>query len=456
MQYYDPDTYRFERVYLLVDCNNFFCSCERLFRPDLEGRPLLVLSNNDGCVIARSYESKALGIPMGIPVFKIRHLVERHHIVCFSSNFTLYSDISRRVMSILEQLSEHCAIYSVDEAFLSFSHITENEALAHAVKIRNAIATLVGIKVGIGIAATKTLAKLANHHAKKERATTYGIYSVLQDLPRLSLLKANPIEEIWGVGRRLSEQLHEEGITTAAQLAAQNQARIKRRYSVVLMRTVAELNNTGAIPDEDEVPTGPAAPPTDSAFTNPSYSAPSYQIMWSRSYTQRLTTLEELHQAIANYVAAASHKLRNQGQYCRAVTVFIRTSYFGSDKKYRGERTMRLKVPTADTRELLRCASSLLTAIFRPGFNYSKAGIVLSELCSQRTYQADLLTPTPDRAAQERSDRLMAAIDHINRHGHAHHVFWAAQGTKQDQVFKKQNSLSPRYTTNWDELPQIE
>ena len=456
MQYYDPDTYRFERVYLLVDCNNFFCSCERLFRPDLEGRPLLVLSNNDGCVIALSYESKALGIPMGIPVFKIRHLIERHHIVCFSSNFTLYSDISRRVMSILEQLSEHCAIYSVDEAFLSFSHITENEALAHAVKIRNAIATLVGIKVGIGIAATKTLAKLANHHAKKERATTYGIYSVLQDLPRLALLKANPIEEIWGVGRRLSEQLHEEGITTAAQLAAQNQARIKRRYSVVLMRTVAELNNTGAIPDEDEVPTGPAAPPTDSAFTNPSYSAPSYQIMWSRSYTQRLTTLEELHQAIANYVAAASHKLRNQGQYCRAVTVFIRTSYFGSDKKYCGERTMRLKVPTADARELLRCASSLLTAIFGPGFKYSKAGIVLSELCAQRTYQADLLTPTPDRAAQERSDRLMAAIDRINRHGHAHHVFWAAQGTKQDQVFKKQNSLSPRYTTNWDELPQIE
>ena len=438
MQYYDPDTYRFERVYLLVDCNNFFCSCERLFRPDLEGRPVLVLSNNDGCVIARSYEAKALGIPMGIPVFKIRHVIERHHIVCFSSNFTLYSDISRRVMSILEQLSEHCAIYSVDEAFLSFSHISENEAIAHAVKIRNAIATLVGIKVGIGIAATKTLAKLANHHAKKERATTYGIYSVLQDLPRLSLLKANPIEEIWGVGRRLSEQLHEEGITSAAELAAQNPARIKRRYNVVLMRTVAELNNTSAIPDEDEAPTGPAAPPDDSAFTNPSYSSPSYQIMWSRSYTQRLTTLEELHQAIANYVAAASHKLRNQHQYCRAVTVFIRTSYFGADEKYRGERTMRLK------------------AIFRPGFKYSKAGIVLSELCAQRTYQADLLTPNPDNAAQERSDRLMAAIDRINRHGHDHKVFWAAQGTKQDQVFKNQHSLSPRYTTNWDELPEIE
>ena len=409
---------------------------------------MLVLSNNDGCVIARSYEAKALGIPMGIPVFKIRHVIERHHIVCFSSNFTLYSDISRRVMSILEQLSEHCAIYSVDEAFLSFSHISENEAIAHAVKIRNAIATLVGIKVGIGIAATKTLAKLANHHAKKERATTYGIYSVLQDLPRLSLLKANPVEEIWGVGRRLSEQLHEEGITSAAELAAQNPARIKRRYNVVLMRTVAELNNTSAIPDEDEAPTGPAAPPDDSAFTNPSYSSPSYQIMWSRSYT--------LHQAIANYVAAASHKLRNQHQYCRAVTVFIRTSYFGADEKYRGERTMRLKVPTADTRELLRCATELLTAIFRPGFKYSKAGIVLSELCAQRTYQADLLTPAPDNAAQERSDRLMAAIDRINRHGHDHKVFWAAQGTKQDQVFKNQHSLSPRYTTNWDELPEIE
>ena len=442
MQYYDPSSYRFARVYLLVDCNNFFCSCERLFRPDLVGQPLLVLSNNDGCVVARSAESKALGIPMGIPVFKIRHLIKRYHIVCFSSNFSLYRDVSRRIMSILERLSEHCAIYSIDEAFLSFSHITEEEAIAQAVKIRNAIDTLVGIKVGIGIATTKTLAKLANHHAKVARATTFGICSVLQDLERLTLLKAQPIDAIWGVGRRLSAKLHDEGIATAAQLAAQDQDRIKRRYSVVLMRTVAELNNISAIPDEDN-----GSGPEDEGR------APSYQIMWSRSYSKRLTTIEELQQALANYGAAACHKLRNQHQYCRAVTVFIRTSYFGDGPKYSGSRTLNLSVPTSDTREILGYIRQLLDAIFRPGFHYSKAGIVLSELSLSRTYQADLLA-TDGSAQQLRSERLMAAIDRINHHGH--HVFWAAQGTQQDQAFKHQKALSPRYTTHWDELPEIE
>ena len=483
MQYYDPDTYRFAQVYLLVDCNNFFCSCERLFRPDLEGRPLLVLSNNDGCVIARSYESKALGIPMGIPVFKIRHLIRRHHIVCFSSNFALYSDISRRVMTILEQLSEHCAIYSVDEAFLSFTELTANEALAHAVKIRNAIATLVGIKVGIGIARTKTLAKLANHHAKSARAATYGIYSLLQELPRQSLLQRTPVAEVWGVGRRLTERLHDEGITTAAQLAAQNQTQIKRRYNVVLARTVAELNNISALADEGDpnptasstavstaVSTAPSTAPalstaptlsTSSAPSTPIASsfdhprrAPSYQIMWSRSYTERLTTQEQLHQAIANYLAAACHKLRHQQQYCRELTVFIRTSYYDA-AQYRGAQSVRLKVPSADTRELLSYATNLLEQIFMPGYHYSKAGIILGDLCASRTYQADLLEQ-PDLRAQERSDRLMAAIDHINRQGSAHHIFLAAQGTTQERKFTHQKALSPRYTSSWEELPQIE
>ncbi len=459
MQYYDPDTYRFAQVYLLVDCNNFFCSCERLFRPDLDGRPLLVLSNNDGCVIARSYEAKALGIPMGIPVFKIRHLIRCHHIVCFSSNFALYSDISRRVMTILEQLSEHCAIYSVDEAFLSFTELTANEALAHAVKIRNALATLVGIKVGIGIARTKTLAKLANHHAKSARATTYGIYSLLQDLPRQSLLQRTPVAEVWGVGRRLTERLHDEGITTAAQLAAQAQAQIKRRYNVVLARTVAELNNVSAISDEDDsnhhAPSSAQAPstPIASSFDHPR-SAPSYQIMWSRSYTERLTTLEQLHQAIANYLAAACHKLRHQQQYCRELTVFIRTSYYDA-AQYRGEQSVRLKVPSADTRELLGYATNLLEQIFKPGYHYSKAGIILGGLCASRSYQADLLEQ-PDLRAQERSNRLMAAIDRINRQGSAHHIFLAAQGTTQESNFTHQNALSPRYTSSWEELPQIE
>ncbi len=288
----DPDSIRYERVYLLVDCNNFFCSCERLFRPDLDGRPLLVLSNNDGCVIARSQESKDLGIPMGIAVFKIRDKIARHKIVCFSSNFSLYLDISRRVMEVLEHICDHTEVYSVDEAFLCFRNLTEKEAQDKAVLIRNAVFNLVGITVGVGIARTKTLAKLANHHAKKQRGETHGVYSVLRDFPRMRLLRRNPVDEIWGVGRRLNESLRNEGIVTAWHLSTQSPQAIKKRYNVVLMRTVQELNNINAVEDESD-------------------SNDTMQIMWSRSFTRRLTTIEELrHRPVTSCAISTSTAAR--------------------------------------------------------------------------------------------------------------------------------------------------
>ncbi len=437
MDYYDPTSHRFETVYLLVDCNNFFCSCERLFRPDLEGRPLLVLSNNDGCVIARSYESKALGIPMGIAVFKIRRLIEKHKIVCFSSNFSLYIDISKRVMSVLEHLCDHTEVYSVDEAFLCYHNITENEAIEEAVKVRNAVASMVGIQVGVGIARTKTLAKLANHHAKSNRSETYGVYSVLQDVARMQLLQKNPIDEIWGVGRRLNEKLLDEGIKTAWQLSIQNPSDIKKRYNVVLMRTVNELNNIACVPDEGEA-------------------NDTMQIMWSRSFTNRLTKLEELEQALTNFVAAASHKLRGQNKYCRRITVFIRTSYFGNDPKYGADRTAELNVPTSDTREINSVAQYLLRMIFVSGYKYNKAGVLLSDLRTDRNFQADLLAQTPDTHERERSDKLMEAIDRINHGGHSRNIFFASQGIEKDKSFSNKQSLSPCYTTDWDDLPIID
>ncbi len=437
MDYLDPATHRFEQVYLLVDCNNFFCSCERLFRPDLDGRPLLVLSNNDGCVIARSYESKALGIPMGIAVFKIRRLIERHKIVCFSSNFSLYLDISKRVMSVLEHLCDHTEVYSVDEAFLCFHNITEKEAIEQAVKVRNAVSSMVGIQVGVGIARTKTLAKLANHHAKSNRNETYGVYSVLQDFDRMELLRNNTIDEIWGVGHRLNDKLQAEGIKTAWQLSMQNPADIKKRYNIVLMRTVNELNNIACVPDE--------------ANTNDSL-----QIMWSRSFTNRLTTLEELEQALTNFVAAASHKLRAQNKYARRITVFIRTSYFGNDPKYGADRSAELKIPTSDTRDINSVAQYLLKLIFVPGYKYNKAGVLLSDLRTNRNFQTDLLSETPDMDERQRSDNLMEAIDRINHGGHSRNIFFASQGIEKDKTFSNKNSLSPCYTTDWDDVPVIE
>lgn len=755
----------FDRIYMLVDCNNFFASCELIFRPDLEGRPILVLSNNDGCVVARSQESKALGIPMGEPVFKIKDIIRRYKIVCFSSNFTLYQDISRRVMTILSNLSYHCEVYSVDEAFLMFQNITETEAIQTAVKIRNAIFSQVGINVGIGIATTKTLAKLANHHAKSNVSDTFGIYSVLQPIPYYALLKANPIEEVWGVGRRLSARLRDDGVRTAFQLSRLDQDEVRKAYSIVLVRTIQELNNIAVIPTENLMPvteftdeefeqhwdhekwlkehratieslnfdfdaeedkaraaghthtvitkdqlaqedqchthdlsnfvqsnrhsrelspkellmlihetkrkaaqaesnesseytehtahTEPEEPAktygqnvadqTSADKTNsdklsagfsdaadvattahqndsntkdetfvlePQYeSTRAYEqhlaqvqstasdnlvsetkqeqdsasesnskidsqlsinhddfahaaaavkpqslleqlskfendelavakksneyshtdidksatanegqalskdianeeyadlsrplvslkneadfrrlrfrshkkakvdtpiecsfftghnkatITWSRSFSKRLFNIEDLHSCIANFVALAAQKLRAQQKFCRKIGIHIRTSYFGDDEKYVGDLAIRFDVPTADTRDLVKAAVLLLHHVYRPGFAYAKAGIILTELSDNRTTQGELITflenPNSkkyDEHERERSDRLMAAMDYINSKGEHKKIYLASQG-HDNKKFADKKALSPCYTTKWQDLPIIE
>lgn len=565
----DTDEAVYHHVYLLVDCNNFFASCERLFRPDLEGKPILVLSNNDGCVVARSYETKALGIPMGIPVFKIKDIIEHEHIVCFSSNFNLYRDISNRVMALLSRFSPHIEVYSVDEAFLRFANITASEAIAHATKIRMAVAHMLGIQVGIGIAATKTLAKLANHHAKSHVPNTGGIYSILEEIPRIQLLKQSPIEEIWGVGRKLTTKLKDQHLMTAYQLSLLDHNKMRRSFGLHLMRTILELNN---IP----------------ARANESHDKEQQSIMWSRSFSKRLTTMEEIHTALANYAAAAAQKLRQQLQYCRSITVNLRTSYFGDAPKYAAEKTFKLKIPTADTREIIAIATNLLMDIYRSGFAYSKVGIVLHDLTRDRSFQHNLVggsnsdelseseshsqAPYADAEAgtdtdanttaragadngasagtgarasadessssphesnsnsdskttsklhdsgtsvlkaedttngsgnensngdgygsngssdgygssdntdgnagtvadsvptkklaivdikkeQERSDKLMAAIDQINSGLDKPLLFWASQGLSPTQTLSQRKSLSPAYTTDFNNLPRIE
>ena len=238
---------RYARVYLLTDCNNFFVSCERLFRPDLEGRPVLVLSNNDGCVVARSQEVKDLGIPMGVAVFKIRELIERHHIVCFSSNFNLYLDISQRIMRTLETLCEEVEIYSVDEAFLVLHDVSGEEAEEMAFKVRKTIACHIGVPVSVGVATSKTLAKLASHHAKQHLSETGGVYAVLNEVKRERLLRDNPVSEVWGVGRKLRERLNELQIETAYALSRCDLKKMRRLFSIVLVNTIRELNGEDVI-----------------------------------------------------------------------------------------------------------------------------------------------------------------------------------------------------------------
>ena len=236
------DTKVFSKVYLLCDCNNFFVSCEKIFRPDLSKRPVAVLSNNDGIVVSRSYETKALGIAMGSPVFKIDKEIKKYKISLFSSNFSLYLDISNRVMTLLERFCKDLEVYSVDEAFLSFENISEEEALSIAYKVKHAVATEVGIPVGIGIARTKTLAKLSNNYAKSHKKTN-GVYSILTDSQRQRLLLDNPIKEVWGIGKNMEEHLLGEGFSSAYDLANADATYLGKKYSVQIERTIKELNN---------------------------------------------------------------------------------------------------------------------------------------------------------------------------------------------------------------------
>lgn len=425
----------FDKVYLLCDCNNFFVSCEKLFRPDLANRPVAVLSNNDGVVVSRSYETKKLGIPMGVPVFKIQKEIKKYHITTFSSNFSLYIDISTRVMTTLESYCKDLEVYSVDEAFLSFENITEEEAIQKAFMLKNAIARKIGIPIGVGIARTKTLAKLANHYAK-QRPQNKGVFSVLNEANRQRILIDNPIAEIWGIGARMEEHLLEDGYATAYELSKADTGVLQKKYSIVVARTVNELNNIDCI---------------DSS-TNPQNQD---QIMWSRTFKDRVTSFDDLYEALCNYCADACAKLRSLNRYARKFTIFIRTSYFGDKAKYANDATILLDYPSADTRVYLEATKLLLQSIYKEGYEYMKAGVLLYDFVESRAYQADLFSQTPDKETLDNSDKLMSALDAINK-GDKNTVYLGAQNklTKEEK-FNAPKHKSPLYTSSFDDLPEI-
>ncbi|HDW8063070.1 TPA: translesion error-prone DNA polymerase V subunit UmuC [Yersinia enterocolitica] len=419
-------------VFALVDCNNFYASCEKLFRPDLKDTPVVVLSNNDGCVVARSREAKLLGIKMGVPVFQIKAEMQRHGILAFSSNYALYADLSSRVMRTLEEMAPRVEVYSIDEAFLDLTGIESAISLVEfGQQVRERIGHWIGITVCVGIAPTKTLAKLANHAAKKYPATQGGVDLTNPDRQR-RLLALVPVDDVWGVGRRLSKRLNALGITTALDLANASPRAIRDQFSVVLERTVRELNGESCIELED-------IPPTKK------------QIVCSRSFGVKVTQFELLREAVCEYATRATEKLRKEQQQAKVLTVFIRTSPFkDNEPQYSNSASGELLIPSCDTRDFIELANHLLKRIWKDGFRYAKAGVMLSDFYDPGMFQPGLFD---DVSTRSNSQQLMSVLDTINQSG-AGKVFFAGQGTKKDWSMKREH-LSPAYTTRWDQLPRV-
>lgn len=414
----------------LVDVNNFYASCERLFRPDLKGVPIVVLSNNDGCVVARSAEAKRLGVKMGVPYFQIREVYEEQGGIWFSSNYALYGDMSNRVMTTLESMVPTVEVYSIDEAFVELSESWAGDLVAYGRQIRERVQQWTGLTVGIGIGPTKTLAKLANYAAKKWPATG-GVVDLRDEARRARLMAITPIEEVWGIGRRLTAKLESQGIRTVAELVAADPKSLRRQYGVVVERTVQELRG---IPCADLEHLAQAK----------------QQIICSRSFGERITQIGPMHQALAGYMERAAEKLRAEGMCCRHVTLFIRTSPFSDKAPYYGNQvSTRLAMPTHDTRALLAQIPALLPRIWRDDQRYQKGGVMLADFTPMGMQQGDLFACDPQAP---RSEALMQVIDKINR-GRLGKVYFAARGRDTREWMMKREQLSPRYTTSIDDLP---
>lgn len=421
-------------VFALVDANNFYASCEKLFNPALQNRPVVVLSNNDGCVVARSAEVKALGIPMGAPWFKLREEARRHGIVAFSSNYALYADISNRVVEVLSGFSPNLEVYSIDESFLDLSGFERQGYQAYGVEIRQRVADWLGLAVCVGIGASKTLAKLANHCAKKALAGANGVcdFTILSETELTQLFSGIGVGEVWGVGRKISARLEGMGIQTVQQLRDADTGTIRSRFSVVLERTVRELRGVSCLDLEEVVPE-------------------KQQIMSSRSFGMLVYGLADLEEAVASYISRAAEKLRGQNSLAGAVQVYLRTNIFKPEApQYQRAVTVPLPEASSDTRVLTQWALRVLRRIYRPGFGYHKAGVTLLNILPRENQQFSLFVP--GGVANARNERLMGTLDSINERYGRGTLRLAVEGIEKEWRMRRGN-LSPRYTTAWSELP---
>ena len=421
------------KLIALVDCNNFYVSCERVFRPDLHNKPVAVLSNNDGCIVARSQEVKDLGIKMAVPVYQVQHLIKRHNIHLFSSNYALYADMSERVMQCLEPYSPQVEVYSIDESFLDLTGLCQHNPSAYAQQIKKSVYRATGIPVCVGMGPTKTLAKLANYAAKKWHKTG-GVLDLSNPVRREKLLRLVPVNEVWGIGRQTSKRLQLMGINSAYDLAVQPVESIQMQFNIVIARTVMELNATACLSLEEIVPD-------------------KQQIVCSRSFSRRLTQYHELAEALASFSSRAAEKLRKQQSVAGSISIYIRTNtHNANEPQYQRSIRMPLKQATSDSREIISIAKKLLQEIFRAGYRYQKCGVTLGHIQPAATPgQMDLFDLQESK--HNKSRELMHTMDKINQRFPKGIAVSAAQMTNswQSQV----EYQSRRYTTDWGELLRV-
>ena len=410
----------------LIDCNSFYASCERIFNPKLLGKPIVVLSNNDGCIITRSAEAKALGIKMGEPYFKAKKIIEKNNVKVFSSNYSLYGDISQRVMEILLGFSPEVEIYSIDEAFLNFKGFKNHELLTYCKHIRQTIKQWVGIPVSIGVGSTKTLSKIANHLAKKE-ADYEGICILKGDEKIEEALNRIEIGDVWGIGRRLSKFLRNYEVRTAKQFAFLDRRWIRKNMGVVGEKIQLELCGVSCL-DLELLP------------------SPKKSCCVSRSFSRPIEKIEELQESIANYGSRVAEKIREEGLIAQFMSIFVLTNHFNKkEKQYSSSIKLQLDYPTSDSKLIVKRAVEGIKRIYKEGYRYKKAGIILYELHSSSSVRGLLDYDKP------RTDSLMRSLDEINyRYGSAT-LRLAAEGIRRSWHMRREK-VSPCYTTSFDQL----
>lgn len=412
------------------DCNNFFVSCERTFRPDLNGKPVVVLSNNDGCIVARSNEAKALGIKMGTPLYQIRNLIEREKVTVFSSNYQLYGDMSNRVMTTLRNAVPAIEIYSIDEAFLHLDGIAENELHERGLALAQKIKKDTGIPVSIGIAPTKTLAKIAGKLCKKYPALKGCCYMHRpEDIEKV--LRKYPIEDVWGIGRRHFAKMKLWGVKTAWDFTQLPAEFVQKQMTITGLRTYQELKGEAAIKIEHETPD-------------------KQSICVSRSFAKEMYNINELRSAITTFAATVSEKLRNQKSCAYQITLFMYTNRHREDMPQDYQcKTFRYTVATNSTLEICKTAANILKTTFKQGYGYKKAGIIATDIIPQAAIQGTLF----DTMDREKHKRLMQVVDNINKTQGKNTLSLASQA--EIATFSNRNHTSPQYTTNWDHIIEV-
>ncbi len=417
-------------MFALVDCNNFYASCERVFNPALNEKPVVVLSNNDGCVISRSNEAKALGIPMGAPAFKYEDVFKREDVKVFSANFPLYGDMSRRVMDILSDFTPEMEIYSIDESFLRFDGFENYDLREYAIKIRQKVLKWTGIPVSIGVAKTKSLSKAAAHIAKKFPDKTEGVYVIDTDEKIIKALKWLKVGDVWGIGRRYEKKLNEKRVRTAFEFTQLSDQYIKQQMSVVSLYLKRDLLGEPILRLEE---------PQNKK-----------NIATTRSFDKNYTKFEDLSERISTFAVLCAEKLRKQNSCCNSLVVFIRTNKHKNNlKQYSGSIKVKLPFATNSNIEIAKFANSALKQIFKEGYEYKKAGVIVQDFSDANVVQQNLF-----ENSDQRHVALMNSIDYINRNFGQQKVRLATQD--QGKVWKmKQENLSPKYTTNLDDIITI-